>query len=373
VGVVTSDRMARARLSQLAEPGDERLGAVIQEQGACAAVERIEAGDRSLPRVEHYQARLGLDPNAPLERIEALGGRFVVPGDSEWPTQLMALNQAAPWGLYVLGGDMRVGAVRSVALVGSRAATEYGEHVASEIATDLALSGWTVVSGGAYGIDAAGHRGALAVGGMSIAVLAFGVDTTYPKGHDALFARLRDEGALVSEHPPGSTPTKPRFLQRNRVIAALTRGTVVVEAALRSGALNTAASARRIGRPVMVVPGPVTSAQSAGCHRLARDDEPARVVTDAAEVIEEVGLIGELAERPEPTPRVRDFLDPQSLQVLEALPADGPMTPGQVSVAAGLEITTVRAELVVLLARGLVKESPGGYALVHGAADTPAR
>jgi DNA processing protein len=259
-----------------------------------------------------------------------------------------------------------------VALVGARAAPEYGQHVASELATDLAARGWTIVSGGAYGIDAAGHRGALAVGGMSIAVLAFGIDTTYPRGHDSLFARLRDDGALVSEHPPGSTPTKPRFLQRNRLIAALTRGTVVVEAAIRSGALNTAACARRIGRPVMVVPGPITSAQSAGCHRLARDDGPARLVTDASEVVEEVGLIGELADRPDPVERVRDTLDRQTLRVLEALPATGSMTPGQASVAAGLQLATVRAELAVLTARGLVRESADGYSLVHGAADRAA-
>jgi DNA processing protein len=302
-----------------------------------------------------------------------MGGRFVVPGDSEWPTQLAALEASAPWGLYVVGGDVRLAAVRSVAVVGARAATEYGQHVASELATDLALRGWAVISGGAYGIDAAGHRGALAVGGTSVAVLAFGVDTTYPKGHDALFARLREEGALISEHPPGSTPTKARFLQRNRIIAALTRGTVVVEAAVRSGALNTAACARRLGRPVMVVPGPVTSAHSAGCHRLARDDEPARIVTNAAEVIEEVGLIGELADRPEPISRVRDQLAAQSRQVLEALPAEGAVTPGQLSLAAGLAVGTVRAELAVLLARGLVREAPDGYALVHGKADTVVR
>jgi DNA processing protein len=243
--------------------------------------------------------------------------------------------------------------------------------VASELATDLASGGWAVVSGGAYGIDAAAHRGALAASGTTIAALAFGVDVAYPRGHASLFARVRDEGGvLVSEFPPGATPTKPRFLMRNRIIAALTRGTVVVEAAHRSGALNTAAVARRLGRPVLVVPGPVTSAMSVGCHRLARGDDPARIVTDAAEVIEEVGLIGELAPIQEPLTRVRDSLDPTSLRVLEAMPSESAITVSDLSVTAGIDVGVTGGALLRMVASGLVREDVSGFVRVPGAADT---
>jgi len=370
MGGVIDERSARLRLSQLAEPGDERLGAAVEQHGSVGVLERIQRADRSLSGVEHYRARLPVDADEPTRRLDELGGRYLIPGDGEWPTQLMALGPQAPLGLYVLGAELRVAAARSVALVGSRAATQYGAMVASELATDLALRGWTVVSGGAYGIDAAAHRGSLAAAGPTVAALAFGVDTVYPRGHTELFARIRaDGGALVAELPPGATPTKPRFLQRNRVIAALTRGTVVVEAQARSGALNTAARTRALGRPVMVVPGPVTSAHSVGCHRLARADDPARIVTDASEVIEEVGMIGELADRTDPLMRVRDALDPVSERVLEAMPSEAPVTASELSKSAGVDVTAVGGILLRLVASGLVREHPEGYARVPGAAD----
>jgi DNA processing protein len=358
------------RLTQLAEPGDERLGAALMTEDAATLLDRVELGDSALPGVEHYRARLAIDREHATTRLAGVGGRFLIPGDGEWPTQLMALGAAAPIGLYVVGAELRVGAARSVAIVGSRAATDYGSVVASEIATDLGLRGWSVVSGGAYGIDAAAHRGALASGGSTIAALAFGIDTVYPRGHAELFERITAEGGcLIAELPPGATPTKPRFLLRNRIIAALTRGTVVVEAQLRSGALNTAAHARRLGRPVMVVPGPVTSANSAGCHKLARDDDPARIVTDAAEVIEEVGLVGELAERRDPLARVRDALDATSERVLEAMPAESPVDPLTLSMTAGVALDSVHGTLLRMVAAGLVREHPEGYVRVPGAAD----
>lgn len=369
----SAERRARMRLSQLGEPGDQRLGALVQEASATAVLERIEGGDRTIPGIEHLLARESVDPLDPGRRLDAAGGRFLVPGDGEWPTQLQALGAAAPLGLYVVGGDLRLAAVRSVAVVGSRAASEYGANVASEIATDLALRGWAVVSGGAYGIDAAAHRGALVASGTTVAVLACGVDTAYPRGHTDLFDRIISEGGiLVAELPPGTTPTKPRFLQRNRVIATLTRGTVVVEAQLRSGALNTAAHARRLTRPVMVVPGPVTSANSAGGHRLIREDETVRLVTDAGEVIEEVGLIGELADRPDPTPTVRDRLDAVTERVLEAMPTDAEVDVLTLSIAAGVAPDAVSAAMLRLVAAGLVRERPEGFARVPGAADLPA-
>ncbi len=374
MGCVTDEREARMRLSQLAEPGDERLGAALAASSACEVLARIEQDDHTLTGVQHYRARLGLAPIGQHDAWADGGGRYLVPGDGEWPTQLDHLGAAAPWGLFVVGAELRLAAARSVAIVGARAATQYGLHVASDLATDLAVRGWAVVSGGAYGIDAAAHRGALAGGGATIAALAFGIDVAYPRGHASLFARIRAEGGtLVSEFAPGCTPTKPRFLLRNRIIAALTRGTLVVEAAHRSGALNTAAVARRLGRPVLVVPGPVTSSMSVGCHRLARGDEPARLVTDASEVIEEVGMIGELADRSDPLRRVRDALDPMALRVLESMPAESAASVADLSVAAGVDAGATGGVLLRLVAAGLVRESSAGFVRVPGAADTVVR
>lgn len=374
MGGLSDEHAARMRLSQLAEPGDERLGRELEENSASSILDRIEGNDRTLRGVEHYRSRLGVPLIALDDAWAAQGGRYLIPGDGEWPTQLAALGPAAPWGLFVVGAELRVAAVRSVAVVGARAATQYGLHVASDLATDLAARGWAVVSGGAYGIDSAAHRGALAAEGTTIAALAFGVDVAYPRGNASLFARLRAEGGvLVSEFPPGATPTKPRFLTRNRVIAALTRGTVVVEAAYRSGALNTAAVARRLGRPVLVVPGPVTSAQSVGCHRLARSDDAARIVTDASEVIEEVGMIGELAPAQQPLLRVRDALDPTSLRVLEAMPGESAISVDDLSVAAGIDAVATGGALLRMVATGLVREAAAGFVRVPGAADTVVR
>ena len=220
------------------------------------------------------------------------GYRLICPADPEWPTQLDDLGDARPVVLWARGSeDLRFAAIRSVAIVGARAATAYGSHVAAEIAAGLAARGWTVVSGGAYGIDAAAHRGALAEGGPTVAVLASGLRFGYPKGHADLFAKVRGSGVMVSENPPDEAPSRPGFLVRNRVIAALSRGTVVVEAAIRSGALNTARHARELNRLVMAVPGPVTSTQSAGCHELIRD-WAATCVTGVEDVIELVAPLG---------------------------------------------------------------------------------
>ncbi len=335
MGGLTDEQAARMRLARLTEPGDLAVGHAVASDGAIGLLARIEAGDPELPSVDNYRSRLDFDLQSDIEALERVDGRFVVPGDDEWPTQLEAL-EAVPLGLFVVGGNLRLSAVRSVAVVGARAATSYGLHVASEIGSGLAEQHWAVVSGGAFGIDAAAHRGSLVVGGHTIAVLACGVDARYPQGNSSLFDRILETGgSLVSELPPGSHPTRPRFLQRNRVIAGLARATVVVEAAGRSGALNTAAFCRRLGRPLLAVPGPVTSPMSHGCHRLLRDVEPARLVTGVDEIIEEAGMIGELAPLPSITERVRDSLDPTSLRVFEAVPIREPATTSDIAKAAG--------------------------------------
>ncbi|MFJ8436583.1 DNA-processing protein DprA [Kitasatospora sp. NPDC094019] len=322
------ERLARAALSRLGEPGDAALGRLLARLDALDVVRAIR-GDTSAEqlgvstaRLAAYRARTaGLDPAADLERVRAAGGRFIIPGDTEWPSQLDDLGEGRPTGLWVVGtGSLRLLALRSVAVVGARACTAYGAHVAGDLAAQLAERGWVVVSGGAYGIDAAAHRGALAVGGPTVGVLACGVDVAYPRGNTTLIRRIAERGLLVSELPPGEHPTRFRFVLRNRVIAALTRGTVVVEAALRSGALSTARRARDLNRHTMGVPGPVTSELSAGVHALIRGG--ATVVTDAAEVVELIGAIGDdLAPQRSGPVLPRDLLDPEAAQVLEAVPA----------------------------------------------------
>ena len=322
-------RTARAALTRILEPGDETAGRWLREMGPVALWHTLSDDDADPPagaspakiaglRLRAARAR----PTADLDAITALGGRFVCPGDDEWPGQLDDLGDARPVGLWVRGtGNLRLWALRSVAVVGARACTEYGAHLATTLGAGLADRGWTVVSGAAYGVDGAAHRGALAADGATVAVMASGVDYAYPRGHTELIDRIAEQGLVVAELPPGDHPTRSRFIQRNRVIAALTRGTVVVEAELRSGSLVTARRALALGRFTMGMPGPVTSGLSAGVHQLLRGE--AAVVTDADEVIELVGSIGDLAPEQEGPTRIRDLLDPVASRVLEALPARG--------------------------------------------------
>jgi DNA processing protein len=323
---------------------------------------------------------------ADLLRAERCGARLVVPEDDEWPGLLLhGLTVAAseepddprhhsprttapvpPLALWVRGpGRLDELADRSVAIVGSRASTAYGEHVSGELGHQLGERGWTVVSGGAFGIDAAAHRGALAADAPTIAVLACGVDRAYPAAHGALFHRIAEEGLLVSEWPPGAAPHKHRFLVRNRLIAALTRGTVVVEAAARSGAQATARRAQKLGRPVMVVPGPVTSAMSVGCHELLREAELGAVlVGSAAHVVQEVGRLGEgLADTPDRPSGPRDGLSDVACRVLDACPVRVGVSPERLAAIAGCDVLDVMRVLPALELADLVQWTGTGWRL----------
>jgi DNA processing protein len=334
--------------------------------------------------------RSGLDPRrfaeATLLRAAQLGARIVVPSDDEWPGRVEALatlELEAPgrvnrdvrpplciWvrGSWPLGPTLE----RSVAVVGARASTGYGNQVTAEIAAGLAENGWTVVSGGAFGIDAAAHRAAVLAGGITVAVLACGVDRPYPAGNAALFERIADAGLLISEWPPGSEPLRHRFLIRNRVIAAATAGTVVVEAAARSGAAQTMSRVLALGRAAMVVPGPVTSAMSVGCHELLRSRPDATLVTGVDDVLEAVGRIGEYGK---PSPRGpehrRDTLDEESALVLEAVPPRGTVTQEELAARAGLSLRTVLRRLSLLEVAGLVVRRDGEVALARRAKAAP--
>jgi len=336
------ERVARAAWSRLAEPGDVAARELVAAEGAVVALARVRAGRGE----RRWQARLPeTDAERDLRTLHRFDGRLVIPGDPEWPDGVDLLGSEAPFCLWVRGPlSLAVATARAVAIVGARASTPYGDRVATDLADGSAERGITVVSGAAYGIDGAAHRGALAAGGPTIAVLAGGVERPYPRGHEELIDRIVQEGAVVSEVPPGSSPTRWRFIERNRLIAALSRATVVVEAAHRSGAMGTAARADKLSLPVAAVPGPVTSALSYGCHRLLRGG--AICVTSAAELAELCGRIGEYVADELPIPfAVHDGLEPGDLRVFDALPLRKGVEPATLGKSAGLEPETVAAAL----------------------------
>ncbi len=254
---------------------------------------------------------------------------------------------------------------RSIALVGARAATGYGEHVTIEAASGLVDRGFAIVSGAAYGIDGAAHRAALASQGTTVAVLAGGLDRFYPSGHEQLLGRIADRGVVVAEVPPGTTPTKWRFLLRNRLIAALSGATVVVEAGWRSGSLNTAGHAATLGRPIGAVPGPVTSAASAGCHRLLREFAAICVTTadEMAELVPSAESLGPHERRRRRHRRPASPTDPTGtrLRVLDAISDRTPRRVERIAELSGLALDRVRAELGLLELEGFVLERPSGW------------
>jgi DNA processing protein len=410
-GTLTEESYARAALTYLAEPADHWLNGLISAHGATRTLEAIRSGrlpdpsgDFALPQfmqrtlrrsLERWQVRLDELPT-PDEVIafRRSGIRLSCPGDPEWPEQLADLGLEQPYALWLRGtADLRFNCLRSVAVVGSRAATAYGSYVAAELAASVAARGWAVVSGAAFGVDASAHRGALGADGVTVAVLACGVDVPYPVGHAELLESVAAQGVIVSEWPPGRTVSRLRFLVRNRVIAALATGTLVVEAGERSGAVNTARHARDLGRRLMAVPGPVTSDQSAGCHRIIRDWQ-GTLVTTAAEVIEHLSPVGATLS-PAPAPastqaatlapaatapaepsrpkssrrrRVRPALDLEAMdlettQVLDAMPARGGMATTRIAQRAGLPPTTAVRCLAALAASGFVERGGEGWRL----------
>jgi len=373
--VTDRERLARAALSRLTEPGEPRLARLVGELGAVAVHDHI-VGERDLEGLRgDVAARLAdARPDEDLARAASRGIRFVIPGDPEWPKALDDLAHpeplqdrgGPPLGLWARG-PLRLDTLGgAVAVVGSRSATSYGGDVARDLAAALGAEAVPVVSGAAFGIDQAAHRGALAGGGPTVAVLACGVDRAYPAAHRPLLDHLAEQGLVVSEVPPGGAPTRLRFLARNRMIAGLCRGTVVVEAAVRSGALNTANWTERLNRVLMGVPGPVTSASSQGVHQLLRTG--AVLVTSGAEVLEQVGHAGEhLLAPPRAPTRPRDSLRTREAQVLDAVPARQPAQADSIARAAGLGLLDVRRQLDHLQRRGLVERGPAGWLLSDAA------
>lgn len=373
-----AERTARAwaYLSRVAEQPCAELSALIDSVGPLEAAERVRRGKVTDELARSTEARRDIDCAAEdLDVLRRREGRLVTPDDEEWPTLAFAsfggipvrdkTQGHPPMALWVIG-PLRLDEVceRAAAIVGTRACTAYGEHVAAELSTGLVEREVSVVSGGAYGIDGAAHRAALAADGATVAVLAGGLDVLYPAGHSALLHRISQTGLLVSEYPPGVRPARHRFLTRNRLVAALARATVVVEAGLRSGAASTAAWARGLGRVVCAVPGPVTSSSSTGCHILLR--EGAELVTCADEVREIVGRAGEFADHPAGPSTALDELTEIERQIYDAVPARGASTPDQIAVASGVAAAQVLGPLAMLEIAGLVQRQEGRWRLARG-------
>jgi len=366
---------AVAYLSRVVEPPCPPLAELAARVGPVEAADRVKRRQIDTPLLRLTEARHEIDSAArDLAVLGRLGGRLVTAADAEWP--LLAFTAFAgvdtkerpaahpPLALWVTGpARLDEVAERAAAIVGTRAATAYGEHVAAELAAGLAERDVAVVSGGAYGVDGAAHRAALAADGLTVAVLAGGIDVSYPSGHAGLFHRIGEQGLIVTEYPPGLRPQRHRFLTRNRLVAALSGATVVVEAGARSGAANTAAWARALGRGICAVPGPVTSSASVGCHVLLRAG--AMVVTRADEVLELVGRAGELAADAERPTSVLDGLADNELRVYDALPSRGARTVDEIAVASGLPPTEILGPLSMLEIGGLVVSQGGRWKLTH--------
>ncbi len=358
-----TEPLVRAHLSRVVEPGDQRLPQHVEEHGWSGALRALVDGWAPEPWLLR-QSRLTSSTVTVVRAAARLGVRVVTPQDEDWPTALDDLDAAglvSPACLWVRG---RLPGRRAVAVVGARACSAYGEHLAAELCTPLVADGWCVVSGAAYGIDAAAHEAALAAALTSapptLAVLARGVERAYPAGNERLLAEiLRLGGGLAAELPPGARPTRWRFLSRNRLIAALGAATVVVEAAARSGALNTARTAAGLSRPVGAVPGPVTSATSVGCHDLLREGV-AVCVCDAQQVGE---LLGPLTVAGSPS-----AADPGGTggeagrRVVELLRADRALSLHDAVAATGLSARSSAAALTALTAAGrALQDADGGW------------
>lgn len=409
----SEDRIARIAWSRILEPGDGTAGTLISVLGAAPLLRLLACGSsvedigrawqqarsdeepldkRTLfTALERWTPRL--DRSATLTDVKRAAEttmRPLFPQDQEWPMQLDELGAHTPAMLWVRGNPDALQS-HALSLVGARAATAYGTHVTAELAAGVCAAGAGIVSGAAYGIDAVAHRAALAAGAPTVAVLAGGADRAYPMGNTALIDRIAEEGVVCSEVVPGTAPTRWRFLQRNRLVAALGAATLVTEAGIRSGSLNTAGHAAQLGRALGAVPGPVTSAASAGCHRLIREYS-ASLVTSASDACELLGLdlaredlgseslggarSNRVSERVGAQPGLapssggqsddrsdaNDRIPAMHRRIIDALPLRGARNLGGVVQHAGVSLSDARSALAELVLLGVIerREANGG-------------
>ncbi|PRA06877.1 DNA-protecting protein DprA [Arthrobacter sp. MYb211] len=400
----TPEQLCLAELNTLIEPNDYACNGLLQLMSPAELVRLIRREDHvpgglatalaevlgqgasgsrtmSLPvALTRWRKRLGFsNPLDALDRISALNGGLLTPTDAAWPDQLDELGLGKPLCLWWRTRRPQLLAVqeaqRCISIVGSRDSSDYGHQITSELARKLALRGFTIVSGGAYGIDASAHRAALSVTDLeapsypTITILAGGADRPYPAGNETLLGQIIDTGLLLSEVPPGTAPTRFRFLNRNRLIAAISRLTLVTEARHRSGALNTASHAVDLGRDVAAVPGSVYSPNSAGTHRLLAAGTAA-LVTSAADVLE---LIGVPAEPIPPAPETVDAQDarptdglsrPQSM-IYDVMNFVQGNVPDEISALSGIPILDTLRALSALERLGKVESNGARWRLVR--------
>lgn len=282
-----NELLARAALFSAIEAGHPFWSSEISTQSALVVYKRLLSGGYDSIKNEKLISALGqVSADQVLTDIDKYQARLITPIDDDWPKQVNDL--AAPPIALILKGNISALLQQSLAIVGTRNPTSYGARIAGDFAAGFADREWAIVSGGAYGIDSYAHKGALIAEGVTVAVIASGIDINYPAGNTRLFAEICESGAMVTEFMPGQRALPHRFLTRNRLIASLSKATLVVEAAFRSGSLRTARDAAEIFRPVMAIPGPINSPTSEGCHRLI-GERAAEIVTSVADAVEFVG------------------------------------------------------------------------------------
>lgn len=381
-------RRARAGLSRVIEPRDAIGHVLIKALGPVVSWEIVSSGRRlsaeeslaltqAMQRVpeavggsmataaQRWKARASVvDTDADRRALEDVGGWLCVPEDDDWPAQLDQLGLQSPVALWGRGRRTALGRWPgdAVAIVGSRDVTSYGRSITFDLAGALAARGRTIISGGAYGVDEAAHRAALATGVgpvPTVAVMAGGVDRLYPRGNQELLERVCAEGTVVSESPPGTMPARYRFLDRNRLIAALSAATVLTESRWRSGAQNTAHHADQLSKPVGAVPGSIHSAASAGCHRLIREGA-AVLVSDVEEVLSLLEPLGAVAESaPAEQLQIFDGLSQQDRMLADALPVRSGASIDALVSATGLPVRLLLGALRRLERDGLALERDG--------------
>lgn len=377
----TTEKELAATWSGTAEPGDPCAGMLREALGAATALEWVLAnnpgmpqnlpgGDALLPGIPWLECHArwhgratDFDVHGALKSLRRIGGYLITPGDPNWPTQLDDLEFRAPPALWAAGeGDPEMLRAPSVSVVGARACSSYGRRTAGQLAYELSAVDIPVISGGAYGIDAAAHQGALDACEdlalpqqmATVAVICGGLANLYPAGHRELFDRIRKLGLVIAEGPPHWRPARWRFLERNRLIAALSQMTVIVEAGIRSGAVATANRAADLGREVGAVPGAVTSPSSDGCHELIRAG--AQLIRGSDDVRATFGLsTGGSVDTGGPAL-------PARLQIIfDALPLMGKARADSVAKAAGLSPTETSLALIELQLQGRVEALPDGW------------
>ena len=293
-----------------------------------------------------------IDPDEEVSKLERLGARAVTWNDTDYPSFLKEIDDLPPVLYY--RGDLRPEDERSVAVVGTRKATAYGRQVAQRLTYDLAQAGVTIVSGLAHGVDGIAHRAALEAGNRTIAVVASGLDSTYPSEHTNLAAQIVESGAVVTEYPLGTRPKAEHFPRRNRIMSGMTLGTVVIEAAEHSGALITARHALEQNREVFAVPGSVMSASSRGTNQLIKRAE-AKLVSEYEDILEELNItqVGQQIEMKALFPA-----DDNETKILSHLTQE-PLHIDEVIRNAGIGISEVSGALALMELRGLVRQIGG--------------